>query len=97
GGMGGAGAFRRRAHRGLSPASAGVGARRIGGGDRRQLPSGVRTQDGGAAGVPFVAGTNHFQDLSSQETAVEMSGQLRAAAVALTKIANDLRWMNSGP
>ncbi len=50
-----------------------------------------------ATGIRFVAGANHFQDLSSQETAVEMSGQLRAAAVALMKIANDLRWMNSGP
>jgi fumarate hydratase, class II len=50
-----------------------------------------------ATGVPFVAGANHFQDLSSQDTAVEMSGQLRTAAVALMKIANDLRWMNSGP
>ena len=38
-----------------------------------------------------------FQDLGSQDAAVEMSGQLRAAAVALMKIANDLRWMNSGP
>jgi fumarate hydratase class II len=35
--------------------------------------------------------------MSSQDTAVELSGQLRALAVALTKIANDLRWMNSGP
>jgi len=50
-----------------------------------------------ATGVVFVAGANHFQDLSCQDTAVEMSGQIRAAAVALMKIANDLRWMNSGP
>jgi fumarate hydratase class II len=48
-------------------------------------------------GVPFVPGANHFQDLSCQDTAVEMSGQVRAAAVSLMKIANDLRWMNSGP
>ena len=34
---------------------------------------------------------------SGQEAAVEMSGQLRALAVSLMKIANDLRWMNSGP
>jgi fumarate hydratase class II len=38
-----------------------------------------------------------FEALSSQDTAVEMSGQLRVLAVSLTKIANDLRWMNSGP
>ena len=35
--------------------------------------------------------------MSSQDTAVEVSGQLRVLAVSLTKIANDLRWMNSGP
>ena len=35
--------------------------------------------------------------MSSQDTAVELSGQLRTLAVSLTKIANDLRWMNSGP
>ncbi|MCH8930550.1 MAG: class II fumarate hydratase, partial [Proteobacteria bacterium] len=38
-----------------------------------------------------------FEALSSQDTAVEISGQLRVLAVSLTKIANDLRWMNSGP
>ena len=35
--------------------------------------------------------------LASQDTAVELSGQLRTLAVTLMKIANDLRWMNSGP
>ncbi len=40
---------------------------------------------------------NYFTALSSQDTAVELSGQLRTLAVALMKIANDLRWMNSGP
>ncbi len=48
-------------------------------------------------GIPFTACENQFQSLSSQDAAVEMSGQLRALAVSLTKIANDLRWMNSGP
>jgi fumarate hydratase, class II len=48
-------------------------------------------------GVPFTCGDDHFRDLSSQDAAVEMSGQLRAGAVTLMKIANDLRWMNSGP
>ncbi|MGB5629713.1 MAG: class II fumarate hydratase [Woeseiaceae bacterium] len=48
-------------------------------------------------GVPFKAADNLFQSLSSQDAAVETSGQLRALAVSLTKIANDLRWMNSGP
>jgi fumarate hydratase, class II len=40
---------------------------------------------------------NYFEALSSQDTAVELSGQLRALAVALMKICNDIRWMNSGP
>jgi len=48
-------------------------------------------------GLRFTVGADHFRDLSSQDTAVEMSGQLRTGAVALMKIANDLRWMNSGP
>ena len=47
--------------------------------------------------VPFTAADNQFQSLSCQDAAVETSGQLRALAVSLTKIANDLRWMNSGP
>ena len=40
---------------------------------------------------------NYFEALSSQDTAVELSGQLKTIAVSLMKIANDLRWMNSGP
>lgn len=46
---------------------------------------------------PFVPAANFFAALSSQDTAVELSGQLRTVAVSLMKIANDLRWMNSGP
>ncbi len=48
-------------------------------------------------GVAFRAAENQFESLSSQDAAVETSGQLRVLAVSLTKIANDLRWMNSGP
>jgi fumarate hydratase class II len=40
---------------------------------------------------------NLFAAVSSMDTAVEMSGQLKTLAVTLLKIANDLRWMNSGP
>jgi fumarate hydratase class II len=49
------------------------------------------------SGVKFAPAASKFEALSSQDTAVEMSGQLRVLAVSLTKIANDLRWMNSGP
>jgi fumarate hydratase class II len=47
--------------------------------------------------LPFVTCDNYFAGLSTQDTAVELSGQLKTIAVALMKIANDLRWMNSGP
>lgn len=48
-------------------------------------------------GVPFTQADSLFAGLSSQDVALETSGQLRVVAVSLTKIANDLRWMNSGP
>jgi len=48
-------------------------------------------------GLAFTASRDYFEALSSQDTAVELSGQLKVLAVSLTKIANDLRWMNSGP
>ncbi len=48
-------------------------------------------------GVAFVEARNHFEAQSSQDAAVEFSGQLRTVSISLAKIANDLRWMNSGP
>ena len=48
-------------------------------------------------GIAFEPAPDFFESLSSQDSAVELSGQLRVLAVALMKIANDLRWMNSGP
>jgi fumarate hydratase class II len=48
-------------------------------------------------GVAFVKSPNYFESLSAQDAAVELSGQLRVVAVSFMKIANDLRWMNSGP
>ena len=50
-----------------------------------------------ATGHAFTPAPNFFAALASQDVAVALSGQLRSLAVALTKIANDLRWMNSGP
>jgi len=50
-----------------------------------------------ATGVAFHSMENYFEGLSTQDAAVEMSGQLKTVAVGLMKIANDLRWMNSGP
>jgi fumarate hydratase class II len=48
-------------------------------------------------GLAFRPSDNFFAALSSQDTAVELSGQLKVLGVSLMKIANDLRWMNSGP
>jgi fumarate hydratase class II len=49
------------------------------------------------SGVRFDSAENYFEGMAAQDAAVELSGQLKALAVALMKIANDLRWMNSGP
>jgi len=49
------------------------------------------------SGLAFTPAPSYFAALSSQDSAVEVSGQLKALAVSLLKIANDLRWMNSGP
>jgi fumarate hydratase class II len=48
-------------------------------------------------GIAFHPAESYFEAMSSQDTAVELSGQLKTTAVSLMKIANDLRWMNSGP
>ena len=48
-------------------------------------------------GIEFRPADSRFEALGTQDTAVETSGQLRVLAVSLMKIANDLRWMNSGP
>ncbi len=52
---------------------------------------------GARTGLPFTAAPDRFAAMASQDTAVELSGALRVAAVTLLKISNDLRWMNSGP
>jgi fumarate hydratase class II len=48
-------------------------------------------------GLPLVEARDHIEAQSSRDALVELSGQMRTAAVALVKIANDLRWMASGP
>jgi len=48
-------------------------------------------------GVRFESAENFFEGMAAQDAAVELSGALKTLAVALMKIANDLRWMNSGP
>jgi fumarate hydratase, class II len=47
--------------------------------------------------LPFQPNASFFESLSCQDAIVELSSQLKVIAVSLMKIANDLRWMNSGP
>ncbi|MGF1713300.1 class II fumarate hydratase [Photobacterium chitinilyticum] len=47
--------------------------------------------------ISFSSSDNFFYNLSSQDAIVSLSGQLKTTAVAIMKISNDLRWMNSGP
>ncbi|WP_046007251.1 class II fumarate hydratase [Pseudoalteromonas rubra] len=48
-------------------------------------------------GIRFTSSKNFFYNIGSQDAIVALSGQLKTLAVANMKIANDLRWMNSGP
>ncbi|MDX1570187.1 MAG: class II fumarate hydratase [Xanthomonadales bacterium] len=48
-------------------------------------------------GFAFKRAENLFESISSQDASVELSGQLKTVACSMMKIANDLRWMNSGP
>jgi fumarate hydratase class II len=48
-------------------------------------------------GLPLVEAPDHIEAQAARDGLVETSGALRSAAVALTKICNDLRWMGSGP
>ncbi len=48
-------------------------------------------------GLPFQPNDSFFESLSTQDAIVELSGQMKVIAVSFMKIANDLRWMNSGP
>lgn len=47
--------------------------------------------------LPFTTSNSFFESLSTQDTTVEVSGNLKVLAVSMIKISNDLRWMNSGP
>ena len=57
----------------------------------------VAQQVSALTGMEFREAANHFAAQSAQDAVVELSGQLRTYATGLLKIANDLRWMNSGP
>jgi fumarate hydratase class II len=57
----------------------------------------VADQLSNSTGLKFSSANNRFSAMSSQDAVVALSGQLKTLAVALMKISNDLRWMNSGP
>jgi fumarate hydratase class II len=48
-------------------------------------------------GLPFREALNHFEAQAAKDAVVHVSGALKTLAVSLTKIANDLRWLSSGP
>jgi fumarate hydratase class II len=48
-------------------------------------------------GIAFTEAVNHFEAQAARDAAVEASGVLKTIAVSLTKIANDIRWLASGP
>jgi len=48
-------------------------------------------------GCPFIEAKDHFEAQAAQDAAVETSGALKSLAVSLSKIANDIRWLASGP
>ena len=49
------------------------------------------------SGIPFVEAANHFEAQAGKDATVNASGALKTVAVSLFKIANDLRWLSSGP
>ena len=51
----------------------------------------------GLTGYPFVTAENKFEAIAAHDSLVEMSGVLKTVAVSLMKIANDIRWLASGP
>ncbi len=57
----------------------------------------VASRLAGRTGLPFIEADNHFAAQATMDTAVELSGQLKTTASSFIKMANDLRWMNSGP
>ncbi|MEW6351747.1 MAG: class II fumarate hydratase [Thermodesulfobacteriota bacterium] len=62
-----------------------------------QFAPGVIRRLAEETGCPFREAENHFEAQAAQDSAVETSGALKTYAVSLIKIANDIRWLSSGP
>ncbi len=61
------------------------------------FPHAVITAIADRTGIPFVEAGNHFEAQGSRDALVELSGALKVVATSLIKIANDIRWLSSGP
>ncbi len=61
------------------------------------FPGRVVEKIGGATNAKFRVAENHFEAQMAQDSLVEVSGALKTVAVSMVKIANDLRWLSSGP
>ncbi|WP_371520332.1 class II fumarate hydratase [Kitasatospora sp. NBC_01300] len=61
------------------------------------FPAAVIEEVARTTGLPLTEARDHFEAQGARDSLVELSGQLRTVAVGFTKIANDLRWMGSGP
>jgi len=59
--------------------------------------AGVSAKLASRFGLPFVEARNHFEAQGSQDAAVEVANQLSTVATSLLKVANDIRWLSSGP
>lgn len=57
----------------------------------------VAAEVAGMTGLPFVSAPNKFEALAAHDALVELSGSLKTIAASLMKIANDIRWLGSGP
>jgi fumarate hydratase class II len=62
-----------------------------------EFPGRVLAQLSEATGIGFVEAKNHFEAQGARDGLVEISGAFKTIAVSAYKIANDIRWMNSGP
>ena len=76
-----------------------LGGTAVGTGLNRHLnfPSKVMRHLEQRTGIKFREASNHFEAQGSKDAAVEASGHLKTIAVSLFKIANDIRWLGSGP
>ena len=57
----------------------------------------VAEEISGYTKIKFIESPNHFEAQSAQDCSVSVSGDLKSLAVSLSKIANDIRWLGSGP